>query len=113
MKKTLAAAGLGAALIAGALASTAPASAHTDDEDWFLTALDNQDIRYTDADDTIALGHGVCKQISQGRAPGAIGTEIDNKTALTRVQALNFVASSVVTLCDWAAGALDTDPAFN
>ena len=113
MKKIIATAALGAALFAGALASTAPASAYTDDEDYFLADLDNQGIRYTDADVTIALGHGVCKQISQGRAPGAIGTEIDNTSPLTRVQALNFVASSVVTLCLWNGSALDADPTFN
>ena len=70
MKKTLAVAGIGAAVFAGALASTAPASAYTDDEDYFLADLDNQDIRYTDADVTIALGHGVCKQIPRGEPLG-------------------------------------------
>jgi uncharacterized protein DUF732 len=92
MKKIIATAALGAALFAGALASTAPASAQTDDEDSFLTALDNHEIRYTDADDAIALGHGVQADF-KGRAPGAVGTEIDNKTVLTRAQALNFVGS--------------------
>jgi hypothetical protein len=74
MKKIIATAALGAALFAGALASTAPASAQTDDEDSFLTALDNHEIRYTDADDAIALGHGVCKQISRGEPLGQSAT---------------------------------------
>jgi hypothetical protein len=94
----------GTALVAGALALAAVATAGTaaavsSADDTFLSEIRSEGISYDSPKAAIANAHYVCSALDKGAKPVDLGQEILDNTDLTTHQAAVFVVSSVGTYC--------------
>jgi len=89
------------AIAAAALVSgVAPASAETDTDALFITAIEQAGIEYTSAADAVAVGREVCDYLGAGHHADAAarGVRIANRTMSVK-NAARFVTFSQVAFC--------------